>query len=141
MGMWTYAELSIGIVISCLPVIPKFFQHIGPKVSSALTIRSKSGGKGFGNESASSSPSDKARAKSKIKLPSIKDAFSSVKSNTEKDDDDEMYSQHRLPTKEYVQLREEIAIPKRNATRELIQMPAAKLATTRDDLERGYGVK
>lgn len=138
MGMWTYAELSIGIVISCLPVIPKFFQHIGPKVSSALTLRSKSRGNRFGNESASSSPSDKVRAKSKLKLPSIKDAFTSVESNTEKDNDNEIYSQHRLPKREYVQLHETMAIPKRDATRELIQMPAAKLATRRDDLEGGY---
>ena len=50
-----------------------------------------------------------------------------------------MYSQQSLPKGEYVQLHEETAIPRRDATRELIQMPTAKLATTRDDLERGYG--
>ncbi|KAF6227624.1 hypothetical protein HO173_012153 [Letharia columbiana] len=137
MGMWTYAELSTGIVISCLPVIPKFFQHIGPKVSSALTLRSKST-KESGHESASATPSDKVRAE-KLKLPSFKHTFASVVSSTEKDDDHEMYSQQSLPKGEYVQLHEETAIPRRDATRELIRMPTAKLAATRDDLERGYG--
>lgn len=130
MGMWTNAELSTGIVISCLPVIPKFFQHIGPKLSSALTLRSKSR-KDSGNESASSAPSEKVRADSKLKLPSFKNPFTSVASHTEKD------NEQPLPQSEYVQLHEETAIPRRDATRELIQMPAAKLTTARDDLERG----
>lgn len=135
MGMWTYAEISIGIVISCLPVIPKFFQHIGPKVYSALTLRSKSGG----NESASSSPSAKVRSDSKLKLPSIKDAFTSVVSSSDKDKDHEMYSQQSPPKREYILIHEETAISRHDAIREPIQMPAAKLATTRDDLEGGYG--
>lgn len=36
MGLWTYAELAIGVIISCLPVIPKFFQHVGPRVSAII---------------------------------------------------------------------------------------------------------
>ena len=138
MGMWTYAELSTGIVISCLPVIPKFFQHIGPKVSSALTLRSKST-KHSGNGSESAAPSDKVRAE-KLKLPSFKHTFASVVSSTEKDDDHELYSQQSLPKGEYVMLQEEMAIPRHFVTSEVIQMPAAKIATTRDDLERGYGM-
>ena len=131
--MWTYAELSTGIVISCLPVIPEFFQHVGPKLSSALTMRSKTT-KHSGNESASGTPSDKVRPE-KFKLPSFKPPFSSVVSNTEKDTDHDLYSQESLPKGEYVMLHEETALP----SRELSQMPAARLATTRDDLERGYG--
>ena len=136
MGMWTYAELSTGIVISCLPVIPKFFQHVGPKLSSALTLRSKST-KDSRNESASAAPSDKVRAE-KLKLPSFKHTFASVAPNTQKDDL-EMYDQETLPKGEYVQLDGETALPRRDSTRDLIQMATAKLATTRDDLERGYG--
>ena len=33
MGFWTYAELSVGIVCACLPVSPRFFQTVGPKLS------------------------------------------------------------------------------------------------------------
>lgn len=135
MGMWTHAELSTGVVISCLPVMPKFFQHIGPKLFSALTLRSRSR-KDSGNESAPSAPSEKVRADSKIKLPSFNGAFTSVASNTEKDNDYEMYSQQSLPKSEYVQLHEETAILGRDATRVTL-MPTAKLATARDDLERG----
>ncbi|KAG7001877.1 hypothetical protein G7Y79_00030g064100 [Physcia stellaris] len=32
MGFWSYAELSVGIVCACLPVSPRFFQFIGPKL-------------------------------------------------------------------------------------------------------------
>lgn len=138
MGMWTYAELSTGIVISCLPVIPKFFQYIGPKVSSALTLRSKST-KYSGNGSGSAAPSDKVRAE-KLKLPNFKHTFASVVSTTEKNEDHELYSQESLPKGEYVMLQEEMAVPRHFVTSEVIQMPAAKIATTRDDLERGYGL-
>ena len=136
MGMWTYAELSTGIVISCLPVIPRFFQHFGPKVHSALALRSKPT-KDSDNKSASATPSDKVRAE-KLRLPSFKHTFASVVSKTEKDNDHELYSQETLPKGEYAQLHEEMAIPSRDATRELIQTSPTKLATTRDDLEKGY---
>ena len=42
MGLWGWAELAIGIIVGCLPVTPKFFQHVGPKVSSVFTSVSKS---------------------------------------------------------------------------------------------------
>ena len=32
MGLWTWAEVSTGIIVGCLPTMPKFFQHIGSKV-------------------------------------------------------------------------------------------------------------
>ena len=32
MGLWTWAEITTGILISCLPITPKFFQYAGPKV-------------------------------------------------------------------------------------------------------------
>ena len=36
MGLWTYAELAAGVIISCLPVIPRFFQYVGPKISATI---------------------------------------------------------------------------------------------------------
>ena len=137
MGMWTYAELSTGIVISCLPVIPKFFQHIGPKLSSAFTLRSKYT-KDFGIEAASTTPSDKVRAE-KLKLPGFGHTFTSMVSTAEKDSDRELDSQQSLPKGEYVKLHEDAAFSRRDTTRELNVMPAARLATARDDLESGYG--
>ncbi|KAM0798522.1 hypothetical protein BDR22DRAFT_808975 [Usnea florida] len=137
MGMWTYAELSTGIVISCLPVIPRFFQHIGPKLSSAFTLRSKYT-KDSGIEVASTTPSDKVRAE-KLKLPSFKHTFTSIVSITEKNNDHELESQQSLPKGEYVKLHGDAAFPRRNTSKELNPIPAARLATARDDLESGYG--
>ncbi len=37
MGLWNYAEISIGIMVSCLPVSPRFFQFIGPKIYGTFT--------------------------------------------------------------------------------------------------------
>ena len=36
MGHWTWAELSIGIIVGCLPSMPKFFQHFGHKVHQSI---------------------------------------------------------------------------------------------------------
>ena len=44
MGFWTWAELSVGIIVGCLPALPKFFQHIGPRFYRSLSWNS-SGGK------------------------------------------------------------------------------------------------
>ncbi|KAL8954000.1 MAG: hypothetical protein Q9222_000161 [Ikaeria aurantiellina] len=40
MTFWTYAEISIGTIVSCLPVLPKFFRHIAPKLQNAFHERS-----------------------------------------------------------------------------------------------------
>ena len=31
MGMWSTGEIAAGILVSCFPVIPRFYQHVGPK--------------------------------------------------------------------------------------------------------------
>ena len=143
MGLWTYAELSIGTCISCLPVIPKFFQKIGPKLSSALAtlkLRSTTNDSDGSASAAKSKSSQRAEAKI-LKLPSFKHTFTSVfSSDAKKGDDHELYDQQSLPKREYALLDEESAVPRRDdTTRELSQMPPVKLATTRDDLEEGRG--
>ena len=30
-GLWSLAELSAGIVVGCFPIMPRFFQHVGPR--------------------------------------------------------------------------------------------------------------
>ena len=42
MGLWGWAELAIGIIVGCLPVAPKFFQSVGPKVLNVFAFVSKS---------------------------------------------------------------------------------------------------
>lgn len=42
MGLWTLAEVATGVIVCCLPVLPRFLRHAGPKVYRAFSIRSKS---------------------------------------------------------------------------------------------------
>lgn len=48
MGLWTLAEIATGIIVSCLPVLPKFVRHTGPKIYRAFST-------GFQSASSSSS--------------------------------------------------------------------------------------
>ena len=41
MGLWGWAELAIGIIVGCLPIAPKFFRHVGPKVFNVFAFVSK----------------------------------------------------------------------------------------------------
>ena len=41
LGLWTLAEVATGVIVSCLPVLPKFFQDIGPKIYRAFSITIK----------------------------------------------------------------------------------------------------
>ena len=41
MGYWTYVEIAMGIIISCLPVLPRLFQAFGPRIYGAFSFRSK----------------------------------------------------------------------------------------------------
>lgn len=40
MGLWTYAEIAIGIIISCTPIFPRFYQEFGPKIYAVLSFGS-----------------------------------------------------------------------------------------------------
>ena len=37
LALWTWAELSSGIILSCLPTTPRFFRHISPKINSMVS--------------------------------------------------------------------------------------------------------
>ena len=45
LGMWAHAEIAIGIIVSCMPVLPKFFQHFAPIIRHSLSYVSKAGSK------------------------------------------------------------------------------------------------
>ena len=129
MGMWTGAELATGVIVSCLPVIPKFFQHMWPKVSRTLSVMSKSR-KESEIASAPVVAAEELQGDSKVKLPSFKKTFTSVFSRTEKEDD------QTQAEGEYAILSEAIAIPRCDAAMGLSRMPADRFATRRDDLEK-----
>ena len=40
MGLWSYAEISIGIIVSCLPVLPRFFKNFGPRIYESFSLQS-----------------------------------------------------------------------------------------------------
>lgn len=42
MGLGATAELSIGVVVSCLPVLPRFVRHFGPKITRSFSFHSTS---------------------------------------------------------------------------------------------------
>ena len=41
MGYWTIAEITTGIVVSCLPVMPKFFHHYTFKLCHSRKSKSR----------------------------------------------------------------------------------------------------
>ena len=41
MGLWTAAEMTTGILVSCLPVLPRFFQRYDLHIISTLSYGSK----------------------------------------------------------------------------------------------------
>ena len=43
LGIWTWAEATSGILVSCLPIMPKFFQHMAPKLQGAFASMSRLG--------------------------------------------------------------------------------------------------
>ena len=66
MGMWSWGEISAGILVSCFPVIPKFFQHFGPKTFAifASTFRSRASS---GHEPGSTTVAPKIESLSKFR--------------------------------------------------------------------------
>ncbi|MCJ1396234.1 hypothetical protein MMC18_009123 [Xylographa bjoerkii] len=50
-GLWSIAEIAVGIIVGCLPVLPRFFRHFVPKRSPPLsdseTLLNSSSGRSF----------------------------------------------------------------------------------------------
>ena len=66
MGLWSWAELSIGIIVGCLPALSKFFQHIGPKIHGSIS------GVLPGSEPCAAMDTSKAKALARVKKPFAK---------------------------------------------------------------------
>lgn len=88
MGFWSYAELSVGIVCACLPVSPRFFQFIGPKLSKL---------------SRSGSSVGSILGWSRVKRRSAKESWGS-------DDSSEMWGR-KNPNRKHVKLRDDYPVP------------------------------
>ena len=66
MGFWTWAEIAIGVTVSCLPVIPRFFQHFGPGIRSSLLSKYRSGFKKSWSRSLSGGSSMRDKTSTRI---------------------------------------------------------------------------
>ena len=130
------AELAIGIIVGCLPVIPKFLQHAIVKVSEALSFASKSTIKSrqeIGQESKGQNNAPKASA-----FTSIKRSFAKYKAGA---DVTESWSDrchlHAENDGDYLNLTE-YDVPSLQATASV--QPWSRgggIATRREDLEYG----
>ena len=130
-GLCSDAELSVGVLIGCFPIMPKFFQHIGPKLSEALSFRSKATSENGDNLGYRSMTPENHT------LTKIKNPFSKYKVGSSiVDSCNDPYPQlHR----EYYNWNESAASqPQATTAFAPIPIPNAKVATRRGDLEYGH---
>ena len=130
-GLWSDAELSVGVFIGCTPVMPRFFQHVGPKVSEAFSIRPKAVN-AIGHD-----PKDRSRTHTiniiaKTKNPFAKYKFGSIITQSNIDPYAQLHSEyHTLNESEALQSQAiQVFAP--------TQAPGTGIATRRDDLEYGH---
>ncbi|KAI4274159.1 MAG: hypothetical protein LQ337_004124 [Flavoplaca oasis] len=69
-ALWTLGEIASGIVCSCLPVVPAFFRHYMPKLTSSFksSLEKVKGSRSGGQESLSKSGSEWDRERGFIEL-------------------------------------------------------------------------
>lgn len=126
MGLWTWAELSIGIIVGCLPALPKFFQHVGPKI-----YRSLSGtGPGRGSSAAPNAP--KLNVLAKVKRPFAKYEVGLSVSDSWND-----ASNSRAHDEYFILGEVDASLPQATTLSTPILCPGQDIATARDDLEYG----
>jgi len=137
MGLWTYAEIAIGIIVSCLPVLPKFFQHFGPKFQWFLLPKDKIDTKSR-SISLFRSPTAKARSSSKNSTPLANHTQGMGTSDMWKDsgtpkpratDEDLTLDDYETPPP---------VLPKSLVTGGISGSQKEGNATVRNDLEAGY---
>ena len=126
MGLWTWAEISIRIIVGCLPTLPRFIQHIRTKIDLKLS------GSGPG------------RAASAVALPPKANVLASIRRHFGKygvgrsitdswNDPDMPRSQYR---EDYLILDNFDATPlQKEHLNTLTGRPGQHMATAREDLE------
>lgn len=119
-GLWSWAEMTTGVIISCLPAMPRFFQHVGPKVYSAF----------YGEPILpSGSKSDPRSTQGQTK--NFQRALSKPKGS-------DIYSSQNHRKDEYVALSElDMAPLREDRTSDWLPTQNNGIVTSRDELEKG----
>ena len=125
LGLWTWAELSIGIIVGCLPTLPKFIPHVGTKIHQLF-------GSGTGRAASAAALPPKANVLTSVRRPFGKYGFG--QSITDSWNDPEMpRPQHR---EHYLVLDEFDAAPLQEESLSTpTRWPGQDIATAREDLE------
>ena len=136
MGLWTWAEIKTGILISCLPMMPKFFQHLSSQIRGTFSSISKSHSK-LVHESKSTDIQNKTGVSVPFKRPF--DKYIGGRGHSESWND--FHSQQAPPKGEYITLNEFDVENARNdmkAGQCSILGEGVGHATKREDLEMGH---
>lgn len=132
-GFWALAELTVGIIVGCLPVMPKLVHHIGAKISRIFSSISRDGvsvAPGLINRNEPPKPN----AFTKIHRPFA----NHVGSNILESSSDTYYSpQARLHGEYLTSDRSDSLSLSAITTHEPTHPPSVVIATRRDDLEYG----
>ena len=130
-GLWSSAELSVGVLIGCFPIMPKFFQHIGPKISEALPFRPKAVKENGGNPG-HRSMTPEIHILTKNKNPFAKYNVGSSVVESCNDPYTQLHGDHHTWN------RSEACQPQAATELAPILVPGAEVATRRGDLEYGH---
>lgn len=128
MGLWTWAELSTGIIVGCLPALPKFFQHVGPKIYRTIP------GTGSGRNSGAAIDTPQVIALAKFKTPFAKYGVGPSVSESSNDP----YSlRARLQEGSVILDGSDVSLPRSTTFSAPNECPGQDIATARNDLEYG----
>ncbi len=122
-GLWSEAELSAGVIVGCLPVMPKFFQHAGLKVHTVFSSQFKSGGR---------SVKSKIGGLTKIKGFLIKHSTELSTYKSDGHQGPQLHGEYLTPDQSTA------SQPRTQTAYATIQAPRVWTATRRDDLECGH---
>ena len=128
MGYWTWTELSVGIIVGCLPTMPKFFQHIGPKLRHRIL--------GTAPENVLSAEADtpKGHVLTRFQRPFAKYGIGLSVSDSR----DDSYITCKQPRSEYLVLDGlEPSAPQASRFGDGTEYQGKAIATVREDLEHG----
>ena len=125
MGLWTWAEITTGIIISCLPVLPKFFRHFGPIVYRTISSTFSLGSKSHSMTGSRSEPQQ------------IQDQTNSFERVKGESNGNGVYSNQTMRKGKYINLGElDVASSENDATNEWLPTPVHGFVTRREDLEK-----
>lgn len=128
MGLWTWAELSTGIIVGCLPALPKFFQHVGPKIYRTIP------GTGPRRNAGAAIDTPQVIALAKFKTPFAKYGLGPSVSDSSNDP----YSiRARLQEGSVILDGSDVSVPHSTTFSAPNECPGQDIATARNDLEYG----